>query len=59
MRRHVEIFLKFTRASGHPHPYLQAAIRNYALLLSKMGLQEPEVRQLLIDLLAKYGLSLE
>ena len=27
MRRHWEIFLKFTRATGHPHPQLQAIAR--------------------------------
>lgn len=29
MRRAVEILLKFTRATGHPHPNLRTAIQNY------------------------------
>ncbi len=59
MRRHVEIFLKFTRATGHPHRHLQGALVNYAGILEERGLSEPEVRQRLNDLLAEYGLSLE
>ena len=33
----VEIFLKFTRETGHPHPHLSAAVNNYAVLLQAMG----------------------
>ncbi len=33
MRRHVIIFLRFTVATGHPHPHLLAALNNYASLL--------------------------
>ena len=29
MRRHLEIFLKFTAATGHLHPHLQVAPGNY------------------------------
>jgi hypothetical protein len=37
MRRIVEILLKSTRATGHPHPHLQTAANNYAGLLQAMG----------------------
>jgi nephrocystin-3 len=43
MRRHLEIFLKFTVSTGHQHPHFQAAIENYAGLLSQMGRNQPEV----------------
>ena len=56
-RRVVEIFLKFTAATGHPHPHLQAALGNYASLLQAMGRSDAEVRQELTDLLAQHGLT--
>jgi hypothetical protein len=40
----LEIFLKFTRSTGHPHPHLQAAVNNYAGLLQAMGRSEREIR---------------
>ncbi len=43
MRRALEILLKFTCASGHAHPHLQAAVLSYAGLLQVMGRSEPEV----------------
>ena len=43
MRRHLEIFVSFTRATGHPHPHLQAAIGNYAVLLEEMGKTDDEI----------------
>jgi hypothetical protein len=58
MRRHVEIFLKFTAATGQPHPHLQAALGNYADLLQAMGRSDAEVRQELTDLLEEHGMSL-
>lgn len=58
MRRHVDIFLKLTHATGHSHPHLQSAIGNRASLLIKMILQEPEVRQRLNDLLTEHDLEL-
>ena len=33
MRRMAIIFLCFTRDTGHPHPHLKAALRNYAGLV--------------------------
>jgi len=44
MRRHLEILFKFTRATQHPHPNLQAAINNYAILLAKMGRSEEQIQ---------------
>ena len=43
MRRHVEIFLAFTRRTGHEHPHLRAAFENYSLLLEAMGRTETEI----------------
>ncbi|MBN1570681.1 MAG: tetratricopeptide repeat protein [Acidobacteria bacterium] len=43
MRRTVEIFKKFTRLTGHPHPHIQDAIDNYAALLQSMGLNRDEI----------------
>jgi len=37
MRRVVEIFMNFTRATGHPHPKLMDAVDNYRSLLMEMG----------------------
>ena len=53
------ILLKFTAETGHPHPHLQTAVRNYAGLLEAMGRSDAEVRQELTDVLAEYGLSLD
>ena len=57
-RRHLEIFLKFTQATGHPHPHLQDALDNYGGLLLEMGISQDEVKSRLSDLLRPYGLSL-
>ncbi len=56
MRRHFEIFLKFTQATWHPH--LQAAVGNYARLLQAMGMNDSKVHERLNDLLEEYGMSL-
>ena len=58
MRRQLEIFLKFTRRTGHDHPHLQAAMGNYGEMLMAMGLIHSDVYQRLNDLLAEYGMSL-
>jgi hypothetical protein len=41
MRRSVEIFVLFTRRTGHEHPHLRTAVGNYAGLLQAMG-RSPE-----------------
>ena len=43
MRRTLQIFVKFTRATGHPHPHLQAAVNNYAGLLEAMGRSREDI----------------
>ena len=43
MRRHVVIFLKFQRATGHPHPHRDAALGNYAALLDAMGRDQASI----------------
>jgi len=42
-RRQLEIFLKFTVATGHQHPFLQKSIDNYVALLQQMGRSPQEV----------------
>jgi tetratricopeptide (TPR) repeat protein len=44
MRRVVEIFLRFTQRTGHDHPHLEAAVKNYTGLLAQMGRGEAEIR---------------
>ncbi|MFH1371767.1 MAG: tetratricopeptide repeat protein [Planctomycetota bacterium] len=43
MKRHLVIFIKFTRQTGHPHPHLEDAINNYTSLLMQMGHSKDEV----------------
>ncbi len=42
-RRHLDILVKFTRATGHRHPHLQIASKNYTYLLTEKGRTEQEV----------------
>jgi tetratricopeptide (TPR) repeat protein len=44
MRRNLEIFLQFTASTGYEHPYLRAAIANYAVLLREMGRSQAQIR---------------
>ena len=50
MERQLLIFLRFTRRTGHPHPHLQAAIKNYTALLSQMGHSPDQITARLQDL---------
>ncbi|MGB0513354.1 MAG: tetratricopeptide repeat protein [Wenzhouxiangellaceae bacterium] len=43
MRRTAKILVEFTRRTGHPHPYLEAAFGNYARLLREMGQPEEQI----------------
>ena len=45
MRRHLEIFVNFTRDTGHPHPHLRSAINNYGRLLIKMGDSQAQAQE--------------
>jgi hypothetical protein len=58
MRRAIEIYLKFTRETGHEHPNLRAVFGNYEGLLQQMGYSEEQVRARLQEIAAKYGFSL-
>lgn len=55
MRRHLEIFLKFTRSTGHPHPHLQAAFNNYAGLLDAQGRSREQILATLRDLAPEFS----
>jgi tetratricopeptide (TPR) repeat protein len=43
LRRALEILLRFTRATGHPHPHLQDAVNGYAGLLGEMGMNQEQI----------------
>jgi hypothetical protein len=55
MRRHVEIFLRFERRSGHPHPHLETAFANYADLLRTIGRSKSEITTSIDVLVAQYA----
>jgi tetratricopeptide (TPR) repeat protein len=44
MRRALAILLQFNAATGHPHPHLQTAEENHAVLLRAMGLSAEDAR---------------
>ena len=52
MRRVVEIFVAFTRTTGHPHPHLDVAFGNYQTLLMSLGRSEAEGVALVETLIA-------
>jgi tetratricopeptide (TPR) repeat protein len=54
MRRVVEIFLNFTRSTGHPHPHLQATVGNYKALLRAMGLTDRQIRARLREIAPEF-----
>jgi len=45
MRRHVVIFVLFQFRTGHQHPHLASARRNYSALLEEMGQSEEQIQQ--------------
>ena len=50
MRRHLVILLKLTRSTGHVHPHLKQARKNYIALLQAMDLSNEETAQRLLNL---------
>ena len=57
-RRMVEILLKFTRATGHTHPHLQAVASNFTALLQAMGRSPGQIQSTLAELGQRYGVDL-
>jgi tetratricopeptide (TPR) repeat protein len=53
-RRALEILLNFTRSTGHEHPSLGSALRNYAGLLEKLGLPGPQIWARLSELAPEF-----
>jgi tetratricopeptide (TPR) repeat protein len=49
MRRVLLILLKFTRETGHLHPYLSLALKNYFDLLKEVSIGDEEVRKRLVQ----------
>jgi tetratricopeptide (TPR) repeat protein len=58
MRRMVAIFLAFQRDTGHAHPHRDAAISNYAALLTTMGKTQSEIGAAIQALLHEAGAEL-
>jgi len=44
-KRALVILIEFTRRTGHRHPHLDTAIKNYSGLLGEMGIGEDEVKE--------------
>ncbi len=44
MKRNLEIFIDFTRRTGHRHSHLMTAFDNYSGLLVEMGDSEEQAR---------------
>lgn len=57
-RRTVEIFLQFTRETGHPHPHLQIAFQNHARLLEIMGRSADDIRRAFETLGQRFGFDM-
>lgn len=55
MRRHLAIFIDFEHQTGHPHPHRDAALRNYAGLLTAMGKSEAEIKASIAGLTGEDG----
>ncbi len=58
MRRMINIFLEFTRSTGHQHPRLLAALANYRALLVDLGESKEESLQRVVAVAAEYGVSI-
>jgi ABC-type transporter Mla subunit MlaD len=54
-RRVLEIFLKFTRATGHRHPHLQGAVDNYAAWLEEIGRSDEEIFATLLQIAQEFS----
>ena len=59
MRRSAEVFLKFTRDTGHTHPWLVDAIGNYIALLNEMGDTYGQALTKVRTIAKAYGVSME
>ena len=44
MKRVIEIFIDFTRRTGHRHPHLMVGFNNYCGLLVEMGDSQGQAR---------------
>ena len=58
MRRVIEIFLRFTSATGHEHPHLRAAVRHYTELLEQMGYNQAQMTAELDKVSSPFGIQL-
>ena len=59
MRRGLEILMRFTAATGHPHPELRTVLRNYRLLRTDMGDTNGQARAKITALAAEHGVPLD
>ena len=59
MRRALLILLKFTHETGHLHPGLSVALKNYSGLLKEMSLGDEEIRKRLVQVGIDAGFDLQ
>jgi hypothetical protein len=59
MKRHLVIFVKFTRETGHPHPHLSDALYNYSALLKEMSFGEEKIRERIVQVGIDAGLDVQ
>ena len=55
MRRSLEIFIEFTRRTGHQHPHLEVVSGNYSQLLREQGRSEDETQAVLDAMKERLG----
>ncbi len=58
MRRMVNIFLSFTRDTGHPHPHLMDGLNNYIELQIEMGDTQMLALNKIRAIMEPYGMSI-
>ena len=59
MRRALLVLLKFTHQTGHLHPDLSVALKNYSGLLKEMSLGDEEIRKRLVQVGIDAGFDLQ
>ena len=57
--RSLQIFLRFTQATGHEHPHLRAVLANHRGLLAAMGQDPDEISRRLSEIARPFGIAPE
>ena len=58
-RRSLQIFLRFTQATGHEQPHLRAVLANHRGLLAAMGRDPDEISRRLSEIARPLGIAPE